>query len=268
KVWKHPVTVVNKPGGGAVTGVMYVVNSKPDGYTMLMNVVSAGTLNPAFLPDCPYKWDDLDHVALVNINPFVFIVNGNSEWSDLKSLVEAVRANPSKFKYGSAGPGGPSAYGVAQLFDSAGIDPKLLTRVDLGGGAQVVAAVAGGHVDFAVQNLSEVISLVEAGNIRALAVSTPERAKQLPSVPTGAEAGFPGFTAQGWNGVSGPKGLPEEVKQAWGRALQDLSRDAGFAAEMEKLGALPRYLDSSQYEEFLRGMYEDAFRLAQKLGLR
>lgn len=268
EMWGQTVTVVNKPGGSGTVGVMEVVGAAPDGYKMLVNVTSTGSLNPAVDPNLPYKWDQLTHVCRINVNPLVFIVKGDSKWNGLQDVVNELKADPTKYNYGTSGAGGPSTFAIAQLCQDSGIDPTKLTRVVLGGGAAVVTAVAGGHVHLAAQNLSEVVAMIEAGKIKALAVTTPERAPQLPNVPTTKEAGFPGVTLVGWNGISGPPGLPADVVKAWEEAVQKVCADPGFQKEMEKAGATAAFLNQADFQKFLKEYYETGVAIAEKLGLR
>jgi len=268
KKWGQPISVVNKPGAGGTTGVVFALQSKSDGYTMLMNVSSAGTLNPAIERKLPYKWDDPTFIAQTNISPLVFVVKADSPWKNLREVVEDVKKDPTRFKYGTSGPGGPSTFAIAQLFESAGVDPTKLARIVLQGGAPTVTAVAGGHVDFAAQNLSEVISLIEAKKIRGLAVTTSKRVKQLPDIPTGKEAGFPALNLVGWNGITGPPNLPDYVIKKWDDGIREAIKDPHFVEEMERIGADPAYLGPKDFKAYLQEQYQSAFKIAENLGLR
>ncbi len=268
KKWGQTISVVNKPGAGGTTGVMAALRSKNDGYTILMHVISAGTLNPAIESKLPYKWDEPTLIARTNISPLVFFVKGDSPWTNLKEVVEAVKKDPEKFKYGTSGLGGPSTFSLAQLLEAAGIDPTKVIRVVLQGGAPTVTAVAGGHVDFASQNLSEVISMIQAKKIKGLAVTTDQRAKQLPEVPTSKEAGYGEYRLVGWNGIAGPHNLPDSVVKKWDQGIREIMEDPGFIADMERVGAPPAYLGPRDFKAALGEEYRSALKFAEKLGLR
>lgn len=268
KRWGKTISVVNKAGGGGTVGTMAALRSKNDGYTMLMTVISAATLNPAIESKLPYKWDEPTLVARTNISPLVFIVKADSPWKNLKQVMEDVKKAPDQYKYGTSGLGGPSTFSIGQLVDCAGVDPAKVTRVVLQGGAPTVMAVAGGHVDFASQNLSEVISMVEAKKVRALAVTSPERIKQLPDVPTSREAGFPGYDLIGWNGIAGPSNLPEQVVGTWASSIQELMKDQAFIDDMERIGAPCSYLGPKEFKKALEAEYKSAVIFANKMGLR
>lgn len=268
KKWGQTISVLNKPGAGGTTGVVFALRSKNDGYTMLMHVISAGTLNPAIESKLLYKWDEPTLIARTNISPLVFFVKGDSPWKNLGEVIEDVKKDPIKFKYGTSGLGGPSTFSIAQLLEAAGIDPTKVTRVVLQGGAPTVTAVAGGHVDFASQNLSEVISMIQAKKIIGLAVTTPQRVKQLPDIPTSKEAGYEAYKLVGWNGIAGPHNLPDYVINKWDQGIRELMNDKGFIEDMERIGAPPSYLGPMDFKAALEEEYKSALRFAEKLGLR
>ncbi len=268
KKWGQPVNVVIKTGAGGTTGTVDGLQAAPDGYTLFLAGNSNGTINPALEKNLPYKWDQPTIVARVATNTMVLIVKADSKWRTAKELVDDIAKNPKNFKMGTGSAAGPSTFLTAQILGGAGIDFTLPARVVFQGGAPVVTAVAGGHVDFASQSVSEVWSLVEAGKIRALAVTSTERAKQLPNVPTGKEAGFPWFTWLGYTGIEGPPNLPDSVVKAWADALKDAMRDPDSQKKMDDIGATPAYLGSDEFKSFLRAQYEDAVQVLEKLGLR
>jgi tripartite-type tricarboxylate transporter receptor subunit TctC len=268
KKWGKPISVINKSGGGGTVGVMDALRSKNDGYTMLMHVTSAGTLNPAIESKLPYKWDEPTLIARTNISPLVFIVKADSPWNDLKQVMEDVKKAPGNYKYGTSSVGGPSTFSIGQLVNAAGVDPIKVTRVVLQGGSPVIVAVAGGHVDFASQNLSEVISMLEAKKIKGLAVTTTTRVKQLPNIPTSEEAGYPDYDFIGWNGVAGPSNLPEHVIRKWDQSIRELMEDPTFVKDMETLGAPAAYLGPRDFKNALEKEYKKAVIFATKMGLR
>lgn len=265
--WQVPVNVVNKEGASGTTGTNEVKTAKPDGYTMLMSVTSAGVTNPAIQKDLPYQWDDFDFVAKVTESPLVVIVKGDSPYTTLLELVDAIKQDPSEFTYGTSGAGGPSTFATAQIAGQAGFDPMELKQVVLGGGAATVTAVAGGNVDFAVQNLSEVIELIKGGNLRGLAVTSDERVSALPDVPTAKEAGFDQLSFLGWNGVVGPKGLDQQVIDTWNEALQEILQDPEVQGELRNLGLEPRYRGPQDFKDFLQAQYDFARQVAESQGL-
>jgi len=268
EVWGQPVNVINREGASGATGTMSVTTAEPNGQTILMSVTSAGLTNPAIQGDAlPYKWDDFTFISRLTTSPLVVIVGADSPYQTLQELVDAIKADPAAFDYGTSGVGGPSAFATAQIMAQAGVDPNALSQVVFGGGADTVTAVAGGNVDFAAQNLSEVIELIKGERLRGLAVSNDERVEALPNVPIAEEAGFDQFTFQGWNGVVGPKGLDQDVVAAWNEAVEQILSDEAFQAQLRDLGLEPAYLGPEEFEQYLQEQFDFATQVAGDLNL-
>jgi tripartite-type tricarboxylate transporter receptor subunit TctC len=268
KFWGQPVTVSNMAGGGGTEGTMFVLNSQKDGYTMMMSATGQGTQNPAIDSKLPYKWDEPTLVARTSVSPLVFVVKGDSPWNSLREVVDDVKKDPAKYKYGTSGPGGVGSIALSLLFGSNGVDVQALGRVTLQGGAGLLEAVVTGRTDFAAQYLAEMGPLLASKKLKPLAVSTPARVKQLPNTPTSQEAGFDTFTLIGWNGIVGPSQLPTDIVVRWNDAIRALAVDPAFVAETEASGAEVAYLDPVQFKSTLRVEYETAVKQVEKLGLR
>jgi len=268
KFWGQPVTVANMAGGGGTDGTMFVLGSPKDGYTMMMSATGQGTQNPAIDSKLPYKWDEPTLVARTTISPLVFVVKGDSPWSSLREVVDDVKKDPAKYKYGTSGPGGVGSIALSLLFGSNGIDVQALGRVTLQGVAGLLDAVASGRTDFAAQYLAEMGPLLASKTLKPLAVSTPARVKQLPNTPTSQEAGFDTFTLIGWNGIVGPSQLPTDIVGRWNEAIKALAADPAFVVETEASGAEVAYLDPVGFKSTLKAEYEMAVKQAEKLGLR
>ncbi|MBX9758144.1 MAG: tripartite tricarboxylate transporter substrate binding protein [Beijerinckiaceae bacterium] len=268
KLWSQPVTPVNMPGDGGTKGTMYVLGSPKDGYTMMMSATGQGTQNPAIESKLPYKWDEPTLVGRTSVSPLVFVVKGDSPWNGLGQVISDVKASPANYRYGTSGPGGVGSIALALLFGGNGVDVQKMGRVVLQGGAPLLNAVATGETHFAAQYLAEMGPELASGKLKGLAVSTAERVKQLPNVPTSREAGFDSFTLIGWNGVVGPADLPREIVARWEDSLRTLASDRDFVTETEASGAEVAFLSSAAFKETLRVEYEEALRQVEKLGLR
>lgn len=268
KLWGQPVTVVNMPGGGGTKGTMFVLGAPKDGYTMMMSATGQGTQNPAIDSKLPYKWDEPTLVARTSVSPLVFVVKGDLPWNSLRQVVDDVKKNPANHKYGTSGAGGVGSIALSLLFGDSGVDVKKLGRVELQGGGPLLNAVATGQTDFAAQYLAEMGPQLESKKLKALAVSTAARVKQLPNTPTSKEAGFDNFTLIGWNGIVGPAQLPADIVAKWNDAIKKLAADFAFVTETEASGAEVAYLGPEQFKSTLKVEYETAVRQVEKLGLR
>lgn len=268
RLWGQSVGVVNMPGAGGTLGTMHVLGAARDGYTMMMNATGQATQNPAIDSKLPYKWDEPTLVARTSVSPLVFVVAANSRWTSLRQLVDAVKSDPAAFRYGTSGPGGVGSIAISLLLGASGVDVIKLGRIELQGGAPLLDAVASGKTDFAAQYLAEMGEPLASGKLRALAVSTPARVRQLPDTPTSIEAGFESFTLIGWSGVAGPANLPVEITSRWDEAIKTLAGDAAFVRETEASGAEVSYLEPASFKAALRAEFETAVIQAGKLGLR
>ncbi len=266
KTWNQPVNVVNKAGAGGTPGTVAVLQAPPDGYTVGQGGTANLYLNEAVQKDLPYKWSDMTYISMLGATPVVFVVKGDSKWKTLKDLAEDIKADPTKLKFGTSGVAGPSTFITALLAQAVGVDPNKLNRVPFDGGAPTVAAVAGGHVEFAGQNLPEVLELVKGGQLRALAIGMPQRSTLLPDVPTTKDAGFESVRWAGLCGFFGPSNVPAEVVKKWEDALS--AGIGGLGPELEKAGLAVQYLNSKDFRSATEQEFKTALALSEKLGLR
>jgi len=268
KKWGQPVSVVNKGGGGGVVGTSSVAQASPDGYTINNGQINTLAFAPAAQSNIPYKWDSFTYLARIGVTPSVLTVNAKSPYRTAKELVEAIKKDPAKFKAGVSGLAGTGAFGIAQLLQSAGVDPSKVDMVSFDGGALVITNLAGGHVDFVAQQLPEVLEMVKAGKLRALMHAYTGRLKELPDVPTSKEAGFPAYSVMAAGGYVGPLNLPEMVVTKWESAIADALKDKEFSTSLERTGLIPSYLNAKAYRAWTEEQYKTAVQLAEKLGLK
>ncbi len=264
----QPVLVVNRTGGGGIVGSNFVHNSRPDGYTLLTARVGAEAVGPALNKTIPYKYDDFTMLGLLELNPYVFVVKADSPYKTFGDLVKALKAHPGKLSYSTSGPGTILNMGPQMLFDSLGLKPNAATMVPYKGGGGAATALLGGHVDFLGVNLATVLSNVQAGKLRALAVTTPARYEGLPNVPTVKELGYPKLESIiGWSALYGPPGMPKEAVQKWTAALQKIAQDKTWVGLEKKLGSVPYIKSPEETAKFVDNQYQTYHRLAKKIGL-
>jgi tripartite-type tricarboxylate transporter receptor subunit TctC len=264
----QPVIVVNRTGAGGVTGSTYVYKARPDGYTLLLGRVGCNGLVPALNETIPYDWDSFTFLGMLELNPFVFVVNADSPYQTLGDLMDALRANPGTLTYSHSGPQGLLAMGSQLLLDQAGLDPSAATGIPYKGGGEAKTALLGGHVDFLGINLAPVLDQIKAGKLRALAVTTPEIYVAIPDVPTVAESGYPGLeTAIGWSVLLGPPDLPEEIVATWQEALQGVAKDKTWLKLTQSLGSIPYVTSPQETEQYIENQYVTYKKLGERLGL-
>lgn len=264
----EPVVVVNRAGAGGVVGSTYVARVKADGYNLLLARVGSNGVAPAINMKTPYKWNEFTFLGLLELNPLVYVVQAKSSVKSLKEMVEVIKKSPGKYSYSTSGPTTVLNMGIQKLLADADLPSTAVKMVPYKGGGQAKTALLGGHVDFLCVNLSAVIDQIQAGRLRALAVTTPERFGMIPDVPTVKEAGFPNLEAIiGWSGLFGPPNLPPEVVKVWVDTLQKISHDKKWQKMTATMGSLPYIKSPQETEAFVKKQITIYRELGAKLGL-
>jgi tripartite-type tricarboxylate transporter receptor subunit TctC len=223
------VIIENKPGAGTIIGTQSVAAGDPDGYTLLMGTF-ANAVNPSLnakLPYDPHK--DFAPVALVARSFNIVVVNAKSPYRSIADLIAAAKAEPDKLSYGTYGTG-TSAHLAGELFKS--LAKVNLTTVPYKGAAPAITDLLGGQIQVMFTTVASAASLIESGQLRALAVTSAERSPAFPDVPTVAEAGVPGYSAESWYGLFAPAKTPPEIIDRLNKAAADAVKAEAF----KKLG--------------------------------
>jgi tripartite-type tricarboxylate transporter receptor subunit TctC len=247
----QPVVIDNKPGAGGNLGAAEVARAAPDGYTLLMASPPL-TISPALYKALPYKPEQITPVAMLGRVPNVLVVKAGGDVTTLRQLTDKARAAPGRLNYASNG-NGTSLHLSAELYKSLG--GAFITHIPYRGAAAAITAVLAGEVDMMFDNLPSALGQIQAGALRALAVTTPQRSKVLPDVPTMAEAGVAPFDVSAWFGLALPTGTPAPVQSRLVAAMQKISSLPDISAAMLRLGAEPAFMDSKAMAAF---MAEDA----------
>lgn len=237
----QPVVIDNKPGAGGNVGATEAARAPADGYTLLM-ASPALTISPAVYKNLPYQPSQLAPVALLGRVPNVLLVNPASGIGKVQDLVGRAKAKPGQLNYASNG-NGTSLHLSAELFKRR--SETFITHVPYRGSAAAITALLSGEVDMMFDNLPSAIGQIQAGKLRALAVTTAQRSTALPDVPTLAEAGMDGFNVSAWFGVAAPAGLPAPVATRLADALQKIVQQPEVAAAMQRQGADPAFMDAA-----------------------
>ena len=204
----QPVVVENKPGAGTNIALRALIDSPPDGYTLMLTA-NAVAANVSLYQPPPYDpGRDITPIALVGRVPVVLAVSAQSDHTTIAKLIAAAKASPKSVNYATPGNGSTPHLAVELFERAAGVS---LTHVPYKGGSQAITDVLGGHVQAVAVNALEVQPHVRSGKLRVLVVMTPVRSGIFPDVPTVAESGFPGFEAAVWYGFIGPASLPAPV---------------------------------------------------------
>lgn len=256
EMWGQTVVIDNKGGAAGNIGGAEAAKAAPDGYTLFFTSGSVVTANEHIYPNMPFN-PAKDFVAVTNVvrGPQVIVVPANSPHKTLKDLIEAARAKPGQLNYGHAGIGSQTHLAAENFLYAAKIDVQ---NVPYKGEGPAVTDLVAGQTTFATPNLAAAINFINQGKLRALAVTSKERAPQLPNVPTVAET-LPGFENYGWFGIVAPAGTPKDivfkVYRDTVKALDSTEMRARFFVQgMETVGNTP--------EEFERAMSSERARWA------
>lgn len=264
----QPVVVINKPGASGSICFDYVRNLKPDGNVLMMAAIGTNALFPAMNPKLPFKYDDLIYIGRTQINPNMLVVNAKSPWKTFGEFAKALKDNPGKYRYGTAGPGTTSHLGACLILQELGLSPlNAAVPVHYNSDGEAVLAVIQGEVNFFQANLAPMDGNVKAGMVRGLAVTTKSRLKDHKKVPTYTELGYPKIDVIGWRGVCGPPGLPDYVMKKWETALKETCKSKYWTKVVTKFGDVPGYMDSKDFTAFVKEEFKRYRALFAKLGL-
>jgi tripartite-type tricarboxylate transporter receptor subunit TctC len=228
--------VENKPGAGGNLGAAQVARATPDGYTLGMGTVSTHAINPSLYKKLPFNPDTaFAPVSLIATLPNVLVVNPSINAKSVPELIELLKAEPEVHTYASSGPGTSPHLGAELFATKTG---TRMTHVPYKGSGQSIMDVVAGHVDMVFDNIPTAAAQAKAGKVRALAVTSLQRAPLLPDVPAMAEF-LPGFEATSWHGLFAPGGTPKEIVDKLSSEVQRIMKLPHIQERMQAIGATP-----------------------------
>jgi tripartite-type tricarboxylate transporter receptor subunit TctC len=242
------VVIDNKPGAGGNLGAGEAARATADGYTLLMASPPL-TINPALYKKLPYQPEQIVPLGLLGRVPNVLMVNPASGIQSVAELSARIKARPGQLNYASNGQG-TSLHLSAELYKSKG--GLFVTHIPYRGAAAAITALMANEVDMMFDNLPSALGQIQAGKLKALAVTTPQRSSVLPQVPTMAEAGVAGYQVSAWFGLAAPAGLPAPVQARIEQALERIAKQPEVMAALQKQGAEPSWLDGKGLGGFMQ----------------
>ena len=262
----QPVLVENKPGAGTIIGSSYVAQAPADGHTLLLmanSFVINEKLRGSTLPYGGMK--AFEPVACLTNSPQMVACNSARPWHSLQEWMDAARAKPETVSYATFGPATTQHIAAEMLVRQARL---RMIYVPFSGGAPAVNAALGGHADSVLANVNEIQPFVEAGKLRALAVTTPQRLATMPHVPTVAESGLPGYEASAWFGLCAPAGTPKDVVATIARVATGAVADAEIRKKLVAVGLEPYTMGPAQFATHINEQYAKYSKVIEEAGIK
>lgn len=269
KLVEQTITVENKPGGGgAVFLAEYATKDKGNAYKLFVSSPPILINNNKKEGNSPFGYKNVTPLAQLTKDFGAIVVKADSPYKDLKSILDAVKADPSKVTLaGGSAPGSMDHLVGVLPAAKYGIDPKSVKYVSYDGGGEAMAALLGGNADMIATDASGVGEYLKAGKVRVLGVSSPERlGGDLKDIPTFKEQGIDAtFTI--WRGVFGPADMPADAKAYWDEKLKALSESEAWKKELAANGWESEYKDSAAFTSFLDEQDKQVMELLSSLGM-
>jgi len=262
--WGQTVVIENRPGAGGVVASQALATSQPDGYTLIV-VASGHATNPFLYPKIPYDtFSDFAPISLLASSPNILLVRADSPFRTLSDMIAQARAKPGSLSFAHAGTG-TSTHLAGELL-------KNLARIDINaipykGGAPAINDLLGGQIPMSFNNGPESVGQIEAGTVRALAVTTASRASFLPDVPSMAET-VPGYDTEVWWGLLGPAGMTRDLVEKISHDFVAALNTEAVKERLTKLGASPIGSSPQQFDAKIRADYRKWGPIIEAAGIK
>lgn len=266
KLYTQPTSVVNKTGGGGGVGMAYIVEKSGNDYELIVYSppLIINTINKTFTSG--YK--ELTPLAKLITDYQVFLVKADSPYTTLKQLMDDIVKDEAAIKVaGGSSPGSMDHLAFLKVAKAAGADPVAIPYIAFNGGAEAITTLLGGNVAVVSTGIGESLAQLEAGTVRALAVTSAERRSGvLKDVPTVKEAGYD-VTYEVWRGIFGPPKMSDAAKKWWGDTLKKMVETTTWKDRLAKLQWEPAYADADAFAKFLDEEHASYLTLMTDLGL-
>ena len=259
------IVIENRPGAGGTLGSAMVVKADPDGYSLLAQS-SALAIAPAIYPNLSFDpTRDLVSALMIGSGANVMIVPPSRPWKTVQEFIAAAKAKPGSISFGSVGIGSAVHISAEKFRLAAGIET---THVPYRGGAEVIADILGGRIDFYFCPLATALPLISEGRVRALVVSTPKRVAELPDVPTPLDIGLKNADSVFWLGVFMPAKTPRDIIEKFHAAGEKLLAEPAMQESLRKLGVETQPMTPAAMDAFVAREIADYLEVIKAAGIQ
>ncbi|MEO5670474.1 MAG: tripartite tricarboxylate transporter substrate binding protein [Ramlibacter sp.] len=263
-LWKQPVVIENKPGGGVVVGTLAVARAAPDGHTIAL-LGSSMSINAVQRKDLPYDTlKDLTPIARVGYYTVALVAGGNFPAIDVKSLITLAKAQPGKLSFGSNGIGTSAHLAGEMLNHMGGVE---IQHVPYNGAAKMYTDMVGGQIPLGFSILSSAENFIKAGQLKVLGVTTSKRSTLYPQYPAIAET-LPGYDAVNWAGFCGPASMPADMAKRIGEDILAVLRAPDMAKSVADQGIEMGPQGPAEFDAFIRDEIKRFSTITRPLGTR
>ena len=244
----QPVVVENKPGASTIIGAESVARAKPDGYTLLMAVTTTLSTNPHLFSKLPYQVSDFKPVALAGLTPFVLVANPSVPANNVGELIDLAKKEPGKLSAATLGNGSSTHLVLSMLRGATGVD---ILDVPYKGSSPAMSDLVAGHVDLFFDAITTSLPHIQAGRLKAIAMTSEKRSEAAPSIPTFAEAGTPEMLAYSWYGLLAPAGTPDAITDKLNMAINEALASEEIKEKFRTEGAEAHMISAKAFGELI-----------------
>jgi tripartite-type tricarboxylate transporter receptor subunit TctC len=243
--------VENVRGGSGANAMTKLATSKPDG--SIFYGTTPTYINTSLLSKLEHDYDDLEGVVNVFMDPQIVFVKADSPFKTLKDVVDAAKKDPRAVRFGVTTPGSLDRQVMEKFKKLTGVTSPVITH---DGGGDLLISVLNGTVAAAIGEIQELAAQLQAGQVRVITTYTAERLPTMPDVPTAREQGID-LVVNKFRGLAGPRGLPQNVKDAWLAGINKVLQDPEFKKWYEAQALVPAVMASAEYDKFLKEFAEE-----------
>ena len=264
KSWKQAVIIENKPGAGGSIGIGAVINSSPDGYTLLANSATY-VINPAVYKKLPYDAaKGLVDLSLMTTTPYVLVVSEESQYKSLKELITALKTGSANITFGSAGVGSSTHLAAEYFNQAAGV--KAL-HIPYKSSPEAIQDVMAGRITFFMAPFDTAVSFIKSKKLRPLGITSKDRLANFNDLITIAEQGYPNFNINFWVGLWAPAGTPLEILKKINKDVSQALLDPEIKASFEQNGVEVKTLTQPEFKQFIQDELQKYRKIVSQAGI-